>query len=106
MLSGRRAFVEEGVPNVGLMPREPSRGKQLNAAMRLASVGIELAVSTVVGLLAGGWLDKKLGTAPYLMIVGLLIGVVAGFRSLIATARRSLAQADKQTKSDTKSDDV
>jgi F0F1-type ATP synthase assembly protein I len=56
--------------------------------MRVASVGIEFSVSTVIGLLGGRWLDGKLGTDPWLMIVGLLLGVVAGFRSLIRTARR------------------
>ena len=74
------------MPNVGLVPRG---GKQLSAGLRLASVGIELAVSTVVGMLGGGWLDKKLGTDPWLMLAGLCLGVVAGFRSLIATARKA-----------------
>jgi ATP synthase protein I len=56
--------------------------------MRVASVGIEFSVSTVIGMLGGRWLDGKLGTDPWLMIVGLLLGLVAGFRSLIRTARR------------------
>jgi ATP synthase protein I len=76
-------------------------GRQLTALARLASVGIELSLSTVVGLLGGGWLDKKLGTEPYLMIVGLVLGVTAGFRSLIATARSATRESEKHD-SDTK----
>ena len=55
----------------------------------MVSVGIELAVSVVIGLLGGRWLDDKFGTSPWLMLFGLLLGVVAGFRSLIRTARRA-----------------
>jgi F0F1-type ATP synthase assembly protein I len=63
----------------------------------LASVGIELSLSTVIGALGGRWLDGKLGTTPWLMISGLILGVVAGFRSLIRTAQR--ANRENQTNS-------
>jgi F0F1-type ATP synthase assembly protein I len=73
----------------------PQGGKLLKATARLASVGIELSISTVIGLLGGQWLDGKLDTAPWLMIVGLVLGVTAGFRSLIRTAKQ--ASRDTQT---------
>jgi ATP synthase protein I len=60
----------------------PEGSKQLKAFARLGAVGMELAVSTVVGLLGGRWLDQKLSTEPFLTIVGLLLGVAAGFVSL------------------------
>jgi F0F1-type ATP synthase assembly protein I len=69
------------------------RGRQLKAFARVGALGIELAVSTVIGLLGGRWLDAKLGTEPSLAIVGLLLGVTAGFRSLYLTAKRQLRQA-------------
>lgn len=74
------------MPIVSLGPRG---GRQLNALTRVASVGIEFALSTVIGLLGGRWLDGKLHSEPWLMLVGLVLGVVAGFRSLIRTARRA-----------------
>ena len=64
-------------------------GKQLKVYAQLGAVGIEVAISTVVGLLAGQWLDGKLGTEPIFTILGLLLGVIAGFRSLIRVARKS-----------------
>ena len=63
------------------------RGKQIKAFARVGALGIELAASTVIGLLGGRWLDGKLGTEPWLSIVGLVLGVVAGFRSLYQTAK-------------------
>ena len=63
-------------------------GKQLKQAVRLGSVGIELAISTVIGWLIGRWLDGKFSTEPWLSIVGLLLGVVAGFRSLFLAAKK------------------
>ena len=67
----------------------PDSGKQLKAFARFGALGIELALSTVIGLLAGLWLDGKLSTSPYLTVVGLLLGVIAGFRSLYLAARKS-----------------
>lgn len=71
------------------MAMGPRGGRLLSASWRLASVGIEFAVSTVIGLLGGRWLDGKLGSEPWLMIAGLLLGVVAGFRSLVRAASRA-----------------
>jgi ATP synthase protein I len=77
----------------------PQGGKLLKATMRLASVGIELSISTVIGLLGGRWLDGKLGTDPWLMIVGLVLGVTAGFRSLIRTAQKANRENDANANS-------
>jgi ATP synthase protein I len=57
-------------------------------------VGIELALSTVIGLLGGRWIDGKLGTSPWLMLLGLVLGVVAGFRSLIRAARQAKQESE------------
>lgn len=67
--------------------QDSDRGKQYKVFARVGALGIELAVSTVIGLLGGRWLDGKLGTEPWLSIVGLILGVVAGFRSLYQTAK-------------------
>lgn len=74
--------------------------------MRVGAVGIELAVSTVIGLLGGRWLDQKLDTEPYLALVGLLLGVIAGFRSLIRTAKQaSRSDRSDDTHADDQADD-
>ena len=39
------------------------------------SLGLELAVAMVLGVVGGRWADERLGTSPWL----LLLGVAAGF---------------------------
>jgi F0F1-type ATP synthase assembly protein I len=39
-------------------------------------------VPLLVGLFGGQWLDRRLGTAPWLLLVGALLGAGAGMLSL------------------------
>ena len=75
----------------------PKDGKQLKSFARVGALGIELALSTVIGLLLGRWLDGKFGTEPWLTLVGLVFGVIAGFRSLIETARKATRNSDESS---------
>jgi F0F1-type ATP synthase assembly protein I len=81
------------------------RGKQLRQFVRVGAIGIELALSTVIGILGGRWLDSKLSTAPWLTILGLILGVVAGFRSLIRAARQNARETDSPPSSSSSPDD-
>jgi F0F1-type ATP synthase assembly protein I len=77
----------------------PEGSKQLKAFARLGAVGMELAVSTVLGLLGGRWLDQKLSTEPFLTIVGLLLGVAAGFVSLFRAIKSNQQAAESEESS-------
>jgi ATP synthase protein I len=70
----------------------PDSRKQLKAFARVGAIGIELALSVVVGLLGGIWLDKHFSTQPFLTLAGLILGVIAGFRSLYQTVRKQQSQ--------------
>jgi ATP synthase protein I len=50
--------------------------------LRFSSLGIELGLAVMIGLIGGQWLDKYFGTADWLMLAGLLFGLAAGFRSM------------------------
>ena len=52
----------------------------------LSGVGLTLVISTVLGFWGGRVLDRWLGTAPWLMLVGLLLGIVSGFVNLFRAA--------------------
>lgn len=58
------------------------------ALAQASAVGISFAVSIVLGLFGGLWLDKKLGSAPWCLLAGILIGIAAGFKNLFSVAAR------------------
>jgi F0F1-type ATP synthase assembly protein I len=49
---------------------------------QFAGVGLQFALSILVFLYAGQWLDRKLGTAPWLLLVGVFVGGAASFYSM------------------------
>jgi ATP synthase protein I len=67
----------------------PEQREQLKIAGRVGAVGIEMAVATLLGYWGGGWLDGKLETAPTLTLVGVVLGILAGFKGLIDLARKT-----------------
>ncbi len=54
----------------------------------LSSLALMLPSSIAVGLFFGYLLDKWLGTGPWLLIIFLLLGVAAGFISLLRGLNR------------------
>ncbi len=52
-----------------------------------ASVGIALVMSTVIGLAGGYYADRWLGTAPWLAMIGLGVGIAAGFVNLFRSTK-------------------
>ncbi len=80
---------------------EEKKQPGLAAAYRKAgpylNLGIEFAASFILCLFAGKWLDGKFGTAPYLMLAGLALGITVGFLNLYRTAMR-LQEREKQGK--------
>jgi putative F0F1-ATPase subunit (Ca2+/Mg2+ transporter) len=56
--------------------------------MRYAGLGVQLAVSLLVFVLAGQWLDRKLGTGGILTVVAAFLGFGGTMYSLIRTLNR------------------
>ncbi len=53
--------------------------------MEFAGLGVQFVVAMLLFLFVGKWLDSRLGTAPWLMIVGVFAGAGA---SIFAMYRR------------------
>jgi len=49
---------------------------------QFVGLGFELVVPLLVGLFGGQWLDRRFGTAPWLLLAGVLVGAAAGVLSL------------------------
>jgi ATP synthase protein I len=61
-----------------------------------SSVGLEMGLSVIFGLLIGNWLDGRAGTSPWLTILFLGFGLAAGFRSVMRSVRRAERAANKE----------
>jgi ATP synthase protein I len=72
-------------------PDARARGNALGQAMKIA---IELVVGIAVGGFVGKVLDDQFGTKPWLLIVFLMLGFIAGLLNIVRTARRLQAEAE------------
>jgi len=52
---------------------------------RFVGVGFELIVPMIAGVFVGHGLDRRLGTAPWCLLVGVLLGMAAGFLAFFRT---------------------
>jgi ATP synthase protein I len=68
----------------GVSANEPGRPDRrwLRQLGVLSGVGLTLVISTVLGLWGGYLLDGWLGSSPWLMLLGLLLGIASGFVNL------------------------
>jgi ATP synthase protein I len=65
--------------------------KRAYNALSASSVGLELGIAVGLGLAAGWFLDKWLGTEPWMLLSWMVLGLVAGFRGVF----RAIARADR-----------
>ena len=73
-------------------------GRQFYHVLSASSVGLELGLSVVLGVLIGRWLDGRLGTEPWLMLVFLVLGLVAGFRGVMRAVHRAERAAEAEAR--------
>jgi ATP synthase protein I len=59
------------------------------ALAELSSIGMTLVLATVIGLAGGYFLDRWLGTSPWLILIGLGLGIAAGFVNLFRSVKRA-----------------
>ena len=59
-----------------------------------SEIGFLLLITTLVGALAGRWLDGQIGTAPIFVVVGFLGGAAIGTVGIYRLITRFLAKYD------------
>jgi len=68
--------------------------------LRFSTMGLELGLSVIIGLLIGQALDGWLGTDPWLTLLFLIFGMVAGFRSVYRLVRE-MQRRDREKRDET-----
>jgi F0F1-type ATP synthase assembly protein I len=56
-----------------------SLNRDLKSVGGYLDLGLRLTLSLIIGVVAGRWGDDKLGTSPLFLLLGLIIGMAAGF---------------------------
>jgi len=66
-----------------------------SAAANYSYLGIFFGVALVIGVWSGMWLDHRLHTKPWFMVVGMFLGIAGGFTELVRVARLLKRRADR-----------
>jgi ATP synthase protein I len=54
-----------------------------------SSLGISVALAIFIGLGIGVWLDRKFDTSPWLTLIFLGFGIIAGYRNIALVIKRA-----------------
>ena len=54
-----------------------------------STIGLSMVFATFIGLALGYWLDKVFDTSPWLTLIFLVVGIIAGFRNIYIIGKRS-----------------
>jgi ATP synthase protein I len=54
-----------------------------------SSIGLSVALAIFIGLFLGVYLDRRFETSPWLTLIFLVIGIVAGFRNIGLAIKKS-----------------
>jgi F0F1-type ATP synthase assembly protein I len=58
--------------------------------MRYAGLGIEIAAAVGLLSLLGWWIDGRLGSAPWGLVIGAMVGLIGGMANLLRSALSSV----------------
>ena len=56
--------------------------KQWKAVGSYGTIGLEVVLCMLAGLFLGQWIDRKVGTAPWLAVIGFFLGAAAGGKAI------------------------
>jgi len=72
-------------------PTKPSDKNNRNMARGIGFVmqlGVTIVSCILVSVLLGRWLDVRLGTEPWLLLLFLVLGLLAAFKAMIDMAKK------------------
>lgn len=88
-------------------PEQPHKPATWYRYMDASSLGIEMAVSVVLGAAAGIWLEKNVTHwAPWTSLLGMMLGIATAARAIVRTARKYNRQMAEQAAYEASLDDT
>lgn len=87
--------------NVLSLNQKDSRST-LRALGVTGGIGFTMAASILGGYFLGSYLDSKFGTAPWLLIVFLLMSITAGFLEVYNILKKAMRETTNNNKKDKK----
>ncbi len=76
-----------------MAPTDKRKEPSMLAAVGLASgIGLQFAASVLVGLGLGLFIDHLAHTAPWFLLIGIVLGIVGGSYSVVRTALKEIRQ--------------
>jgi F0F1-type ATP synthase assembly protein I len=76
--------------------REGKGASSLGGAGKYAGLGLQFALSILLFLYAGQWLDRRLGTGQLFLLIGVFVGAGAAFYSMYRTLTREQRRIDDE----------
>ena len=70
----------------------------MTTGKEVAGAGFQFAAVVVLSVFAGIWVDEKLGTSPWLLIVLVFLGSALGFYSLYRNLMKGQRLGDRRQK--------
>jgi F0F1-type ATP synthase assembly protein I len=92
--------------NGGKMDEDSHHESQPSAtpALQFAGAGVQFAAILVASAFAGMWLDGKIGTSPWLLIVTVFFGAATGFYSLYRNLMKRTRLGDRRQHAERRDD--
>ena len=76
----------------------------MTGGSQLAAGGLQFAAAIVGAVFGGIWLDKKLGTSPWMVVVLVFLGAALGFYSLYRNLMNSQRLGDRRQQEERRED--
>ena len=83
----KRELLDGARREVGDVPPGKAPGSRGDGPGPMVGIGVQFVVTILVCLFAGQWLDRRLGTAPWMMLAGMLLGAGVGLWTMLRVAR-------------------
>jgi F0F1-type ATP synthase assembly protein I len=76
----------------------------MTGGKQLAAGGLQFTAAVVLAVFGGIWLDEKLGTSPWMVVVLVFLGASIGFYSLYRNLMKGQRLGDRRQSSERRED--